>query len=92
MAQVQLGEDDMPLLTAFGGLVGGPNGEVLSPGHGDVITLGLASSVQGSNGAMMLQERHFQGAEQLSPNHLTIEYGGARVLLTFTGETDPPPG
>lgn len=39
MAQVQLAEGDMALLTAFGTLVGGPNGEVLSPQHGDTITL-----------------------------------------------------
>jgi hypothetical protein len=86
MAQVQLAEGDMPLLTAFGALVGGPNGEVLSPQHGDTITLGLASSVQGSNGAIMLQERHFQGTERPSPNHLTILHGGARLLLAFGNE------
>jgi hypothetical protein len=89
IAQVQLAEGDMPLLTVFGALVGGPNGEVLSPQHGDTITLGLASSVRGSNGAIMLQERHFQGTEQPSPNHLTILHGGARLLLAFRDEGEP---
>lgn len=89
MAQVQLAEGDVPLLTAFGALVGGPNGEVLSPRHGDTITLGLASTIQGSNGAIVLQERHFRDAAQSSPDQLTILHGGARLLLVVTGESPP---
>lgn len=90
MVQVHLAGSETPLLTAFGSLRGGPNGEVLGGRLGDTIVLSLASSVQGANGAIMLHEDQFEGAEQPSPIHLTILHGGARLGFAFTQDDEPP--
>jgi hypothetical protein len=72
--------DEMPMLTAFGSLGGGPIADDL--GTSETIILGLESAHVGNNGVLMIQERHFEDAEQVSPNRLTIRYGGVLITLT----------
>ena len=88
VAQVFLPEGDMvPVLTSIGRLGGGPIGQM---GSSDTIVLELQSSGQGGpNGVLMIQETHFEGAEQPTPTSLTIMYRGLVIVLTCNQDAWP---
>jgi hypothetical protein len=76
--------DNMPVLTVFGRLTGGPNRDI---GNSDTITLSLAADQGGANGAIMIQKRQFEGADQPRPSDLRIRYAGLELL--FTAQSEP---
>jgi hypothetical protein len=87
VAQVFLPEGDrVPVLTTIGRLGGGPIGQM---GSSDTIILELQSSGQGGpNGVLMIQETHFDSAEQQTPTSLTIKYQGLMIVLTCNADAD----
>jgi hypothetical protein len=87
VAQVFLPEgDSVPVLTTIGRFGGGPIGQL---GSSDTIVLELQSSGEaGPNGVLMIQETHFESAEQPTPTSLTIMYQGLTILLTCSEDAD----
>jgi hypothetical protein len=79
MVQTQVRVGAPPMLTAFGRLQGGPSGRWQGS---DTIVCSL-NVHKAAAGSIMLQESDFEGAEQVSPNHLTVLHGGTRMLFTF---------
>jgi hypothetical protein len=64
---------------------GGPIGQM---GTSDTIFLALESTDGGANGVLMIQQKHFQSAEQPTPTSLTIMYQGLMILLTCNADAD----
>ena len=58
-------------------------------GSSNTIVLQLQSSGEGgANGVLMIQETHFESAEQPTPTSLTIMYQGLTILLTWSEDAD----
>ena len=87
MAQVFLPEGDrVPVLTTVRRLGGGPIGPM---GSSDTIVLELQASGQGGpHGVLMIQETHFESAEQPTPTSLTIMYQRLMIVLTCSEDAE----
>jgi hypothetical protein len=57
-------------------------------GTSDTIFLALESADRGANGVLMIQQKHFESAEQHTPTSLRIKYQGLTIVLTCKADDD----